>query len=277
MSNEFLNRLLPENFCGTQTLYNEVMRENIIIHDLVYPHVFGKDQYIGQFSDNSVDELQLMGQSLDLPKGSRVLDIGAGRGRVAVWMAHRFSWKITGIDLAEIPIQEAKEFRKQFPSIDINFIHANIYDYQFDSLFDGLYGTGAFCHFNAENLFKHCYDLLQPSGRMTFMERIRLGPITNADWQHLTADWNCPYVYSKEEYETLLEKSGFKSLKAIDLTGPFRLWQERSVSVRENLKHDIIKLTSQNYYDASLNLAKYENDVTGKGLLGYMCFTAIKQ
>lgn len=53
-------------------LYDAAMSGNNDVHDLVYPQVHGTDEYVGQFSDDSVSELRAMAA------GSAVLDIGCG-------------------------------------------------------------------------------------------------------------------------------------------------------------------------------------------------------
>lgn len=84
---------LEEDFDATRRLYDEAMADNVVVHDLVYPAVFGDEEYVGQFSDNSASELLALGKALALPVGSRVLDIGCGRGAVAAFLAERFGWQ----------------------------------------------------------------------------------------------------------------------------------------------------------------------------------------
>ena len=94
------------------------------------------------------------------------------------------------------------------------------------------------------------------------------------DWLKLTRSWSCPYVYSVEEYLELLRNNDFTVLDALDMTSGFRVWQERSVAVRRDLRQEIIRLSSEDYYEASVAFASYENDVTRDGMLGYVCVVA---
>lgn len=267
----------PEDFVATKRLYDEAMAQNVIVHDLVYPEVFGREQYVGQFSDNSAAELEALGRAMDLPEGARVLDVGCGRGAVACFLAERFGWQVTGIDLSGVPLADAQRRRATLApelAARLAFVPANFYEFVPAEPFDGIYGTGAFCHFEAGRLFARCRDLLRKGGRVGLMERVRLGSISASDWRLLTAEWHCPSVYSVAEYEAALRGAGFGEVEAVDLTETFRLWQERSVTARERLADEIVARTSMEYHLTALRHARYEADVTRTGAMGYAMIVA---
>ncbi|WP_372425022.1 SAM-dependent methyltransferase [Salinarimonas chemoclinalis] len=269
----------PEDFDATRRLYDEAMAGNTIIHDLVYPEVFGADEYVGQFSDNSASELAALGAAMALPAGARVLDVGCGRGAVAAFLAERLGWRVTGIDLAGVPLADAERRRRTLPpelADRLGFVAGNVYDHAFDAPFDGIYGTGAFCHFEADRLFARARALLRPGGRIAFMERVRIGAIAPDDWHRLTVEWRCPSVYTIAEYERALAAAGFADARVTDMTETFRTWQERSVTVREALAEAIVARTSEAYHRTALAHARYEADVTRAGGLGYALVVATR-
>ncbi len=266
-----------ENFAAIRELYDVEMAGNVIAHDLIYPHVFGDDGYVGQFSDNSARELLLMARSMRLSPGAEVLDVGCGRGSVAFYLASQLGWRVTGIDISSRVVAEAeRRIDPASPGPVPHFIRGNFYDLHVENGFDGVYGTGAFCHFDAERLFRHAFSLLRPKGRLAFMERTRTGELSEPEWKHLTQDWACPSLYTTSEYETLCRACGFSVELVLDLTDTFRVWQRRSVEVREQLKDEIIDRTSPDYFNTSLSLASYENDVSAAGRLGYILLVARK-
>jgi cyclopropane fatty-acyl-phospholipid synthase-like methyltransferase len=264
-----------EDFDAVKRLYDIEMADNVIAHDLIYPHVFGFGGYIGQFSDNSADELLMMAERMGLEPGSEVLDVGCGRGAVAAFFAERLGWKMTGIDLSHTLIADAqRKFKDDLTPSPLHFMHGDIYSLDQTARFDGVYGTGSFCHFDVERLFPKLASLLRPGGVMGFMERIRLGEFSEADWSRLTIEWSCPTVYTLADYDSLARNAGFVDPAMVDLTPSFMVWQRRSVEARKQLKDNIVNRTSDAYFNLSLTLACHENEATSRGLLGYALFTA---
>ncbi|MER7212074.1 class I SAM-dependent methyltransferase [Streptosporangium sp. NPDC000239] len=264
-----------ENFTAVAQLYDEEMPGNNLVHDLIYPEVYGQGEYIGQFSDNSASELRLMGSAMKLPPGAAVLDIGCGTAAVASFLAGEFRWRITGIDVAGSPLEKARDrITATGQREEIRLVHGNVYEQEFDGPFDGAYGTGAFCHFDAARLFARCRELLRPGGSLAFLERVRTGELDEREWHSLTTEWACPSVYSTGEYADLLTDAGFAVTECLDLTETFRDWQDRSVTVRHRLHDRIVALTSQEYFETSTRLADYENAVTKAGKLGYALVVA---
>ena len=266
-----------EDFQAVAMLYDGEMDGNNRVHDLVYPDVFGPGEYIGQFSDNSASELTSMGTAMDLPPDSTVLDVGCGTAPVAVFMASQFGWWVIGIDVSASPLAKAAS-RVQDAGLrgGVTLVHGDVYQHSFGSPFEGIYGTGAFCHFDPARLFARCADILRPGGRLAFMERVRTGELTEHEWLRLTQEWACPTVNSVSEYRGLLSTAGFSVDVVRDLTPTFQNWQERSVMVRRNRRAEIIALTSVNYFETSTRLADYENAVTKAGKLGYALLVATK-
>jgi cyclopropane fatty-acyl-phospholipid synthase-like methyltransferase len=264
-----------EDFASVAELYDAAMSGNNDVHDLVYPQVYGTDEYVGQFSDNSVSELRSMAAAMALPAGSAVLDIGCGTAPVAALFATELGWRVTGIDVAASPLRKARKRIEEAGVADrVTLVHGDVYRQEFAQPFDGVYGTGAFCHFEPDNLFARCRELLRVGGRLAFMERTRIGTLSEQEWRQLTVEWACPTVNSVEEYRQALTRSGFVVDAVHDLTATFRDWQDRSVRVRHELRGQIEALTSPEYFETSTKLADYENAVTKAGKLGYALVVA---
>lgn len=264
-----------EDFDAVAALYDDAMDGNNLVHDLIYPRVYGEGEYIGQFSDNSASELTAMASATGLGAGSQVLDIGCGTAPVATFFAQRFGWHVTGIDVSANPLRKARQ-RVIEAGLDghVMLERGDVYRFTFADEFDGAYGTGAFCHFDPARLFARVALLLRRGGRFAFLERVRIGDFTAEEWRHLTTEWACPTVATIDEYRELLEVNGFCVDQVRDLTSTFRGWQDRSVWVRRELRSEIVRLTSKDYYETSLRLADYENAVTKAGKLGYVMIVA---
>jgi cyclopropane fatty-acyl-phospholipid synthase-like methyltransferase len=269
------NASIPEDFDAVSALYDHAMPENNVVHDIIYPRVFGPEEYIGQFSDNSASELRTLASMLALGPDAQVLDIGCGTCAIASFFAREKEWKITGIDVAATSLAKARRrLMDGNPGKQISVIHGNVYTHDFEQLFEGIYGIGAFCHFEATHLFSRCRALLSPGGKLGFLERVRTDVLTPNEWKQLTEEWACPSVYTIEEYETALIAARFEVQNVLDLTATFRLWQERSVTVRHELREEIIAATSERYWEISTGLADRENQATKQGKLGYALVVA---
>lgn len=63
-----------------------------------------------------------------IPAGARVLDIGMGEGRNAVFLASK-GYKVDGIDISSVAIKKARLLAREF-DVRIETIHKNVKDYK---------------------------------------------------------------------------------------------------------------------------------------------------
>src|SRR5918911_1163763 len=57
----------------------------------------------------------------------RALDLAAGEGRNALWLARR-GWQMTAVDFSRVGLQKA-ERRARAAGVEMDYVHANLYDY----------------------------------------------------------------------------------------------------------------------------------------------------
>ena len=75
-----------------------------------------------------VEELQA------LPPG-RALDVGAGEGRNAIWLAHR-GWQVTAVDFSAVGLEKGRRLAES-SHVVVDWVHADLREYQPDeSAFD---------------------------------------------------------------------------------------------------------------------------------------------
>ena len=63
----------------------------------------------------------------DLPPG-RVLDLGAGEGRNAVWLASR-GWQVTAVDFSAVGLDKGRRLAEA-SSVSVDWVRADLRDYQ---------------------------------------------------------------------------------------------------------------------------------------------------
>lgn len=116
---------------------------------------------------------QKLGETIDLPAGSVVLDAGCGMGDVASYLAAHFGLKVTGIDLLDFNLKEANSRAKTRGLTELLTFKKMSYDtLNFpDNSFDAIYTIETFVH--AENpgkVLKEFYRVLKPTGKLVHFE-----------------------------------------------------------------------------------------------------------
>lgn len=128
-------------------------------------------QYLDEkFTKNTEEEITFLAQELTLPAGSAVLDIGCGTGRHSLELAS-LGYQMTGVDISAGMLAQAQQ-KAQVRGLKVNWVHANILDYQPDRLFDAaiclcegalcLLGTGEDPYQRDEQLLQVVYKALKP-------------------------------------------------------------------------------------------------------------------
>lgn len=191
-----------------------------------------------------------LGEKLALPSNSEVLDAGCGMGDVARTMAAKYGLKITGIDILDFNLEEAR--RRSFATGLENrtrFVWGDYHDLEFfDESFDGVYTMETFVHSsNPEKVLSEFLRVLKPGGRLVMFEYSRtpesvLSKEAN-DALKLVCDLAAMPTWFKMNHgdlERLLEKTGFSintftdvtsrilpMLRAFALIGAFPYWVGR--------------------------------------------------
>ena len=122
---------------------------------------------------------QKMARDLEMGRGSKVLDIGCGRGRIATYMATLSDAHVTGMNIDGTQLESARQFvlgkslaeRCAFQQADLN-------DFPFpfpDGSFDAIYNVGAFTYSkDLKKIFREIARLLKPGGKFACLDWIRL-------------------------------------------------------------------------------------------------------
>jgi SAM-dependent methyltransferase len=86
------------------------------------------------FTRGTEAELEFLLETLRLPEGSTVLDIGCGTGRHTVGLAQA-GFRVTGVDISEAMLQKARE-RAEGVGVTLTLKQANMIEYQQHSQHD---------------------------------------------------------------------------------------------------------------------------------------------
>ncbi len=127
---------------SNQNLFSSAL-ERLKTHEPIQ-YVLGKTNFMGlEFKVNSsvliprpeTEELVRIMLKEDLD-GKEILDIGTGSGCIAISLAKNLpNAKVTALDISIDALEVAKENAK-FNNVEVNFINADIFEYQSDKIYD---------------------------------------------------------------------------------------------------------------------------------------------
>ncbi len=163
--------------------------------------------------------LKLIGL-LDIGSSDDIIDIGCGPGHITNMLSNMTQGRVTGIDISEGMIKQAKEM---YPGIEFRQIAAEDMDYSCE--FDIVFCNSALQWFtDPERAVKAIFHSLDKSGKLClacpatydwtpWMSKIISTVGEKEDIKPVFSHWKNPWfqLASKEEYRRFFEKQGFKT------------------------------------------------------------------
>ncbi|KPM52662.1 methyltransferase type 11 [Frankia sp. R43] len=170
-----------------------------------------------------------LGRRLGLETGSRVLDAGCGMGEVARTMAVHFGLDVTGIDILDFNLDEARRRSEKAGLTErTRFVECDYHDLtRFeDEEFDGAYTMETFVHTaDPERVLAEFHRVLRPGGRLVMFEysrtpEARLTPAARAAFDAVCELGAMPawHRLNHGDLEDLLESASFKVESVDDVT-----------------------------------------------------------
>jgi tellurite methyltransferase len=98
-------------------------------------------------------------------KGVKVLDIGCGEGKDAVFMAKQ-GYEVTAFDITDNGIAKTKRMAKE-NGVEVNAFIADINDFEIEDMFDIIYSTGTIQYLDEDKIpafFKKVQRMTKPNG-----------------------------------------------------------------------------------------------------------------
>jgi SAM-dependent methyltransferase len=132
------------------------------------------------FHPGGVRLTERLGIRLGLDEHSRVLDVAAGKGTSALYLAERFGCQVVGVDLSSRNVLEANDAAKTRGLAErVCFEHADAERLPFpDGVFDALVCECAFCTFPDKSAAAREFArVLRLGGRVGISDLTRRGPL----------------------------------------------------------------------------------------------------
>lgn len=169
-----------------------------------------------------------LGKRLALPSDASTLDAGCGMGDVARTMATKYKLKVTGIDILDFNIDEARKRsaanglgeRTQFELGDYHKLNFP------DEAFDGVYTMETLVHASDPGkVLSEFRRVLRPGGRLVMFEYSRtpeaqLSPEASAAFQKVCDFGAMPtwYKMNHGDMEKLIKEEGFTNVSEENVT-----------------------------------------------------------
>jgi sterol 24-C-methyltransferase len=179
--------------------------------------------------ENQILFERTMAQDLRLKKGSKALDIGCGRGRIASHMASHTGAHVTGINIDKDQLESAKQFALRKGMLDqCHFQYGNMNELPFpfaDGSLDAVYDVQVFSYSkNLDQMFQEIHRVLKVGGRVACLEWVILDAYDATNPEHRSLMSLVKAVVgaignpSIQQYTEALKKAGFKIIRNENLS-----------------------------------------------------------
>jgi len=223
-----------------------------------------------------------LGKLLNLGPGQRVLDVAAGRGTSAIFLAQHFGCEVVGVDYGSDIVAGANAMAQEAGlSERLHFEQGDAEGLRFaDETFDAIMCECAFCTFpDKAAAAAEFARVLRPAGRVGLSDLTRSGPLpseleTLLAWIACIAD-----ARPIADYITYLENAGFVADRVEPhdnaLSVMIRDVQAKLLGAELLVKLKKLDLPGADF-DQAKTLARYAAEAVQRGQLGYALIVATK-
>lgn len=240
---------------------------------------FGED--IGQNSWLTTDEHDLFIASMSLTSDSRVLDIACGSGHTTLRIASRTGCSVSGVDIHEKAITEARDAAAQRGlSSRADFqVHDASKALPFDdAAFDALICIDAINHLpNRPVILDEWARVLKPGGILVFTDPIVVtGPLTAEEIAIRSSIGFFLFVPPGTD-EKLLEDAGFDVKEVSDRTGNMADTARRRLIARQGHEADLRQIEGDETFEGQQRFLEVAARLAEERRLSRLAFRATRR
>lgn len=239
---------------------------------------FGED--IGQNSWLTSDEHDLFIDWMSLSVESRVLDVACGSGHTTLRIATRTGCAVTGVDIHESAIAEAREAAQQRGLADrATFeLHDASKPLPFaDAAFDAIICIDAINHLpNRPTILAEWARVLRPGGVLVFTDPIVVtGPLTAVEIAIRSSIGFFLFVPPGID-ERLLEAAGFAVVDTADRTRNMADTAQRRMMARQHHEPDLRRIEGDETYEGQQRFLEVAARLAAERRLSRIAFRAVR-
>lgn len=237
-----------------------------------YEKIYGE----GSVSTGGVHHAENMMCGLNLKSGERILDIGAGIGGQAFYMAKKFKVEVMAIDFSKNMLAIARErFQKQDEEIR-QLVHFHRIDVNEEELphgrFDAVHCRDVMMHVSDKKLWlQKMMRCLKPGGNVAVSDYFR-GDKENSDSFNEYVRSRRYFLVTLKSFEKLFIDVGFVNLVVIDGSRQYMEVLKNEITKLVENKEKYIEEFSKEEYNMMLKSwgEKLERNTAGDHVWGYI-------
>lgn len=243
----------------------------------------GEDIHVGLYAsddepifDASRRTVEHMASRLtNLHQGSRVLDIGAGYGGAARFLAARHGCRVTALNLSEVENQRDREMnRDQGLEGLIDVVDGSFENIPYpDATFDIVWSQDAILHSgNRIKVLQEVARVLKPGGEFVFTDPMQANDCPDGILQPILERIHLNTLGSPGFYKAALEQLGLEDLGYEDQTHQLVSHYSRVLRETESREAEINQVVSTGYIERMKKGLRHWIDGGKKGYLAWGVF-----
>ncbi len=217
--------------------------------------------------------------SLELQPGSRLLDLGAGSGWPALYMAEKSGCSVTLVDLPANGLRIAEErATKDGISHRVTTVIADAAHLSFpDSSFDAISHSDLLCCLkHKRSVLASCRRTIRPNGRMAFTV-ISVAPGLSIEQRRRAVENGPEFIDSDDDYSSMLDQTGWKIINCQDITAAFAASCKRQLEADETQEQELSTFIGKDEFSERVSGWRAELAAIDDCLLRREQFVAVPQ
>ena len=202
---------------------------------------------------------------------STVLDVCAGLGGPARFLAWRYGCRVTGIDLTESRCRSATRLTRMVGlSRRVAFVRGDAAALPCASgSFTAVVSQKGWLHIpDKERCVRECFRVLAPGGRLAFTDWIAGSKLSPRERSQLQKWMAAVHVESLDGYQQLLAGAGFVAIDAEDLTGEWRWIMRERLAKHRKLQEEGVARFGRAAYEEYTQLYAFFAGLLETGKIG---------
>jgi len=166
----------------------------------------------GSAHPGGFEATKMLISSIEIPRGSRVLEVGCGTGRTACYLAH-LGCDVTAVDRNPLMLEKARSRALRTPS-NVRLVYGDASSLPFpDFTFDLVFVESVTVFTKGDGAIQEYYRVLKPNGRLLDREMAFVKKTKPQQCRDFIAYYGIRHVRTAQDWEDLLIKSRFRQVK----------------------------------------------------------------